>query len=45
MVLLMKGFEGTLLVAPGLKTRNKKLLVTKGIVTRSKDTTSKLQVP
>ena len=27
----------TLLVAPGLTTRNKKLLVTKGIATRNKD--------
>ena len=29
----------TLLVAPGLTTSNKKLLVTKGITTRSKDNT------
>ena len=29
-----------LLVAPGLTNRNKKLLVAKGIATRSKDATS-----
>ena len=31
-----------LLVAPGLTTSNKRLLVTKGIATRSKDATSSL---
>ena len=30
----------TLLVAPGLTTRNKKLLVSKGIATRSQDATT-----
>ena len=35
-----KNLARTLLVAPGLTTRSKKLLVTKGIATSSKDATS-----
>ena len=36
----MKSSSDTVLVAPGLTTRNKKLLETKGIATRSKDATN-----